>query len=569
MMAFAVVALCLVAPAQDDAARPLIERLKSDRIDERDEAARKLKGLGKAAIPALEKAAEDKDREVSARAKAILRLILVTESLSPNLRAILPGIEERLAAGNGHEWTATFLEVGEFDAVFNGKPRRYPKLVKEDLDSLVAPALESALMPGETNQACWTVKAWKLRSAIQPLMKLLDAEAAAVRRMAAWTLADLEAKEAIPKVVGLIADGETWQNVYTSRVIRRLGVQEASPHVLRLLDDKSARVQSHALRVLGDMGATDAVPRILARLEGGPAESRSVAITVMGQLGAADTVAKLTECLQDRLPTLRSHAVLALIDLDARTALPDIEKLLEDKDSGVRRNASLALAHLASPEDLPRMRKLLKNEDAAVRVAAVQALGEMALRQSLPEVEKLLGDPDPDVRCAALQAFPRMDARQSLPSIRKLLRDPTDYVSETAAATLCRMGSPEAPASLLNEPGMKSLNALRQAKVWEGLLKTPLKAPAAGMPKEILTALARQAGLELDLPERLSREEDWWTLDYRRIHGSPDRKSLLAALEEALPLGYVFILEPDRIRLVPRDPALQFWNDWWSAREKK
>jgi|ERR1041384_6763196 hypothetical protein len=78
-MIFAALALTAVFEPQDDAARQareLTEKLRSDKIEEREDAARRLKILGKAAVPELEKAERGKDIEVSLRAKKILDDIL-------------------------------------------------------------------------------------------------------------------------------------------------------------------------------------------------------------------------------------------------------------------------------------------------------------------------------------------------------------------------------------------------------------------------------------------------------------------------------------------------------------
>lgn len=64
-------ALLCCLPSQD-AVDDLVQKLRSDRIEERDAAARKLAERGAEARPALEELKKDSDRELSARAGAIL-----------------------------------------------------------------------------------------------------------------------------------------------------------------------------------------------------------------------------------------------------------------------------------------------------------------------------------------------------------------------------------------------------------------------------------------------------------------------------------------------------------------
>lgn len=71
----AVVAVCIVLLLQEPTVSTLIERLGSDKIDVREEAARRLLGLGKAALPELEKAAREGDAEVSRRAKELVKFL--------------------------------------------------------------------------------------------------------------------------------------------------------------------------------------------------------------------------------------------------------------------------------------------------------------------------------------------------------------------------------------------------------------------------------------------------------------------------------------------------------------
>lgn len=69
----------LLALAQDQPpqqARAFIEKLRSEDVEDRDEAEARLKEMGRAAVSELEKATKDKDPEVAARADALLFAIL-------------------------------------------------------------------------------------------------------------------------------------------------------------------------------------------------------------------------------------------------------------------------------------------------------------------------------------------------------------------------------------------------------------------------------------------------------------------------------------------------------------
>jgi len=55
--------------------RQLVEKLSSDKVEERDDAARKLTALGRAAVPELERASLNRDVEMAERARRILRSI--------------------------------------------------------------------------------------------------------------------------------------------------------------------------------------------------------------------------------------------------------------------------------------------------------------------------------------------------------------------------------------------------------------------------------------------------------------------------------------------------------------
>jgi general secretion pathway protein G len=73
--------LILLLALQDRSASDLIEKLRSDDVTTRDQAALALRKLGKAAFPVLEQAMEDKDKEVAGRARELLRSMKAEDAM--------------------------------------------------------------------------------------------------------------------------------------------------------------------------------------------------------------------------------------------------------------------------------------------------------------------------------------------------------------------------------------------------------------------------------------------------------------------------------------------------------
>jgi len=84
MNTFIALTLCALLSQEDGSksqARDLIEKLRSNKLEERENATRKLKELGQAAIPELEKATKDADLDVRGRVTGILAEIRLVNEL--------------------------------------------------------------------------------------------------------------------------------------------------------------------------------------------------------------------------------------------------------------------------------------------------------------------------------------------------------------------------------------------------------------------------------------------------------------------------------------------------------
>jgi HEAT repeat protein len=181
-------------------ARDLIEKLRSDKVEEREEAIKKLIELGKPGSSELEKATTHSDIEVATRARRVLRIFELRDQLPARLQAAIPQVAERLSTGDDHSWTEVFLSVAEKDA--NGN-LPIVTLRREDLNVLAAPSVRGARTDEEWDRVCNAVVELRLRSAVPALISLLQGPTAEVRGRSAYVLAKMRVKEATPEIVKL------------------------------------------------------------------------------------------------------------------------------------------------------------------------------------------------------------------------------------------------------------------------------------------------------------------------------------------------------------------------------
>jgi HEAT repeat protein len=549
----------LFGPQQESArqAQELVEKLRSEHVEERQEAARKLKDLGKAALSELEKASRDKDPEVATQAKHILNVVALRETLSPGLWKDLPGMEDRLAEG-GHAWTEVLLDVIRKDTESDSSGQK--GLTKNRLNALAGPGLREARTADEKEELCLFLVNSNLRgegngsSAVPELPKLLRDKEYRVRSLAAMALGRLGAKETVPEIARLLTDGSGEVRKGAVEALGYLGVRETIPEVVKLLGDGEARVRSEAVDALGRLGAKETAPEIVMLLKDGDAVVRRVSLNALANLGA-------------------------------RSAAPEIAKVLEDGEAEIRTTAVHALRKLGARETAPGIAKLLTDESADVRCWTVYALGQLDAKETAPAIAKLLTDVDVTIRIWGAQALGKMGAKETAPELRKLLTDGEARVRYSAASSLCRFGLRDGTPVFLKDEGALSqgslrevgyvglgnLNAIRQPEVWSRLERTPLNRDLKGTLQEVAEGLARETGLSVVIAAEVKAGK---TYEVRR-HGRPGT-SLLEGLELFINNGqydktygkFEVILEPDRIRILPRGEALSFWLAWWRGEEK-
>lgn len=450
--------LLLLLLLQADSARELVEKLRSETVDAREDAEKRLRALGKAAAPELEKAAKDADDEVAGRAKRLLRILELGASLPPALLKAFPGAEDRLARGP-HEWTALLLEsVG------------HPRLGKEELDPLAAEAFRGARTDEEREGVVARVRRRGLRAGIPGLVELLHHPVAALRESAIDALRDMEAFEATPAIAELLRTPAQARSA--GDAIVRMRAWRAMAKVQALLDDPEAGTRKQAVDVVRRMGAREALPRVRALLKDPDPSVRDAAVEAIGTLNDRESAGALIALANDPDPLVRRDVLWVLSEWRLPEAIPAILAGLEDREERVFLAAVKRCAELKIRAAVPVLLRQMREERVASHaVSALLAIGDP---ETVPELRRLLVHPAPYARRTAVEVLGAMRCREAVPEILPLLKDRETAVRLQALEALGLLGaSPAAEeiAGFLKDPDprarMKAIDALKHLKAKE------------------------------------------------------------------------------------------------------
>jgi len=460
--------------------RRLIQRLGSDSLEERNQVAQRLKSTGRPAVPFLKEAAESDDREVAARATHILRVIEIRGRLTERLLTLMPGVEERLARGDDHEWTRVFLEAGT--VTFGGEIAE--RTVREDF----MPLAERAFL-------------------------------------------------------GVRSDEEEG---WVCSVIGERQLHHMTPQLMKLLREGSEDSQGRATQALGDLRVKEAVPDIV----------------------------RLMKTIEHIAYT--STACYALCRMEKEAVLPSLLPVVKNRESWLRGYAIQVLAELGAKEAVPAIRDRLKDDDSSVLEAAVEALASLGAKEAAGDIAKLLEGEYVHVAVDAAQGLANLQAKEFIPQIAKWL-DPRHppYAQKEIGRALCTLGSPIGiewwleRASRDDELDLEPLNAARRPDVWKRLKGKRIRS-AGETGRKLGEIIAAQLGLKWDASGLGSAEEKPWRPGYTEVQPRGWAvRDLDLALSGVSSEGYEYVLESDRIRLLPRDKALAFWKDWWTREKGK
>ena len=112
------------------------------------------------------------------------------------------------------------------------------------------------------------------------------------------------------------------------------------------------------------------------------------------------------------------------------------------------------------------------------------------------------------------------------------------------------------------------LNAIRRPEVTRRLHERLAGADLAGPLGEVLERVVREAGLKLEGPTDSPLARGWRSRHFW-LGDEAGRLNAFRALEWMSDGPYSFVLEDDRVRILPIHEALDFWAAWWAAEPKK
>ncbi|MBI3858135.1 MAG: HEAT repeat domain-containing protein, partial [Planctomycetes bacterium] len=241
----------------------------------------------------------------------------------------------------------------------------------------------------------------------------------------------------------------------------------------------------------------------------------------------------------------------------------------------LRAGAATMLGQLEIHESLPSIGKLLEARDLTVRNAAASALGDLGDKEARQTLEGLLDDGALSTRMRAIRSLAKLKLPEVIPALRRRLADEYREIRLTAAEGLCHLGSSEGVPILLQDRNyLAFLNALRQPRLWQQLSSRRINIDGGALKSEYLEILEKEAGLPFEGAKELTAREEGcilWSARLDPIRQDPSwrRITVLEGVEMLASPNYAFVLEADRIRLLPPAEALKFWTDWWEQEGKK
>ena len=462
----------LVVVSNARAVDPLITALKDDKDSYvREAAAEALVVMSNAgAVDPLIAALQDEDwrgRRLAARILGEIRHPRAVQALT-----------QALEDGNVREAAAWALgEIGNPRAVqplvaaLLDEDGHLRQPIAEALGRISDPQAVEPLIQVSSNQE-EAVREWVAdvvgttgSGAVMPLAAALEEDVWQVRQTAAWALGMTDAPQAVPPLVGALADKKRPDlQSAAAWALGQLGNPAAAEPLIKALKDNETdhdvrRLAAWALGEIGDSDAvkpyvSDAVKQLIAALDDGEWSVRKEAAEALGKIGDSDAVKRLINVLEnDDYYDVCEAAAKALGEIGKSDAVKSLIRVLEgDQDGQMREAAAEALGEIGDSDAIkPLINVLEKDGDYFVLEAAAEALGAIGDPHAVDPLIKILEDNEMEgrgpVHRAAAKALGSIGHPQAINPLIKRLRDV--WAGPRAAWALGKIGDPQAVNSLI------------------------------------------------------------------------------------------------------------------------
>lgn len=298
--------------------------------------------------------------------------------------------------------------------------------------------------------------------AIAALTAALGDNSPQVRSHAAFALGEIGAKnqEALNRLVELVGDENPVVRRASVEALKKIDPDRESvrPAFLRALRDSSPEVRAHAVEAIASLGKPN-VNELIAALDS--PETCHAACLLLAELGpkAQQAVPALSETLADENPVVRLEALIALgrIGEAAKPAIPKMLKALDDETEAVRFGAVFALGKMGpdAKAATKKLEALLSDDDAVLKAVSAWALSQIEPDNqerednAVPLLVGLLTNDDDALREGAARALVELKPEPEVirPAMIKLFKSHDRPIVQRALDTLAQQI--EEPALLL------------------------------------------------------------------------------------------------------------------------
>lgn len=186
-------------------------------------------------------------------------------------------------------------------------------------------------------------------------------------------------------------------------ILPKIGKSAVQP-LIEVLDDDSLRVVRLATEILGRIGDSTAVDPLRNLLEHENAGVRGEVYTALGRIGDNRCTPDLVQGLKEEKAAIRKSAAYGLLKMADSTSVPALVNALSDPYYGVRYLASDALVKIGE-KSVPELIGNLDVENPIARYYTVETLGKLEAISAITPLLELLDDADPKIRAFAVEAL--------------------------------------------------------------------------------------------------------------------------------------------------------------------